>query len=102
MTKTLAKEWGRYNVSVNAVAFGWILTRLTDADGSTGTSTISIDGRELRVGMSPELIEAAKKSIPLGRPGMPQEGAGAVYLLCQPESNYITGQCLVCDGGGLA
>ncbi|MBF6455336.1 SDR family NAD(P)-dependent oxidoreductase [Nocardia cyriacigeorgica] len=98
LTKTLAKEWGRYNVTVNAVAFGLIKTRLTEAPAD-GSSTIDVQGRELKVGVNPDLLAAMEHSIPLGRAGTPVEAAGAVYLLCTPESDYISGQTLVCGGG---
>jgi 3-oxoacyl-[acyl-carrier protein] reductase len=97
LTKTLAKEWGRYNVTVNTVAFGFIKTRLTGA--VTGGDTIEIEGREIAVGISPALASALEQMIPLGRGGTPEEAAGAVYLLCLPESDYISGQTLVCGGG---
>lgn len=98
LTRTLAKEWGRYNVTVNAVAYGMIETRLTAASAD-GDSTINIQGADIKIGMNPELLEQMERSIPLGRAGTPQEAAGAVYLLCAPESNYISGQTLVCGGG---
>ncbi|RBQ18273.1 3-oxoacyl-ACP reductase [Spongiactinospora rosea] len=97
LTKTLAKEWGRYNVTVNSVAFGWIKTRMTDV--SAGEGTITVEGRQIKVGVNPELLEAMRTMIPLGRAGTPQEAAGAVYLLCAPESDYVSGQTLVCGGG---
>lgn len=100
LTKTLSKEWGRYKVNVNGVAFGFISTRLTVAMGA-GADTIDIHGRTLKVGVQPALIEAAGRAIPLGRPGTPEEAAGAVYLFCTPESNYISGQMVVCGGGHL-
>jgi len=96
----MAKEWGRYHVNVNAVAFGLIQTRLTDADASKENSTINIEGNEIKVGVSAQFHSMAKDMIPLGRLGTVQEAAGAIYLLCLPESDYITGQCLVCHGGG--
>lgn len=98
LTKTLAKEWGRYNVTVNAVAFGLIRTRLTEA-AADGGSAIDLDGREIKVGVNPDLLETMERGIPLGRAGTPEEAAGAVYLLCTQESNYISGQTLVCGGG---
>jgi 3-oxoacyl-[acyl-carrier protein] reductase len=98
LTKTLAKEWGRYNVAVNAVAFGLIRTRLTAAP-SSGGSAIDVQGRQIRVGMSEEQAEALTQSIPLGRAGTPSDTAGAVYLLCRPEADYISGHTLVCAGG---
>ncbi|MFJ9368615.1 SDR family NAD(P)-dependent oxidoreductase [Nocardia sp. NPDC101769] len=98
LTKTLAKEWGRYNVTVNTVAFGFIKTRLTEASAD-GNSTIDVQGRQLKVGVNPELLTAMERMIPLGRAGSPAEAAGAVYLLCTPESDYVSGQTLVCGGG---
>ncbi len=98
VTKTLAKEWGRYAINVNAVAFGFIQTRLTQPLQGEA-ATIDVDGREIRVGVQQAAIDAAKTHIPLGRGGYPEEAAGAVYLFCIPESDYVTGQVLVCDGG---
>jgi 3-oxoacyl-[acyl-carrier protein] reductase len=98
LTKTLAKEWGRYNVTVNTVAFGLIRTRLTEAPAD-GSSTIDVQGRTIKVGVNPDLLAAAEQSIPLRRAGDPADGAGAIYLMCIPESDYVTGQTLVCDGG---
>ncbi|MCP2281036.1 SDR family NAD(P)-dependent oxidoreductase [Nocardia amikacinitolerans] len=98
VTKTLAREWGRYNVTVNAVAFGLIKTRLTEAPAG-GDSTIDVSGREIRVGVNPDLLAEMERSIPLGRGGTPEDAANAVYLLCIPESDYVSGQTLVCGGG---
>ncbi|OQS14366.1 3-oxoacyl-ACP reductase [Nocardia donostiensis] len=98
LTKTLAKEWGRYNVTVNTVAFGLIHTRLTEATADTGGS-IELEGRTIKVGVNPELMATMERSIPLGRGGTPEEAAGAVYLFCIPESDYISGQTLLCGGG---
>lgn len=97
MTQTLAKEWGRMNVTVNCVAYGLIKTRLTDA--AAGESTANIEGREIKVGVNPDLLAAMERSIPLGRAGTPDEAAGAVYLFCLPESDYVSGQTLLCSGG---
>ncbi|AZK96967.1 SDR family oxidoreductase [Streptomyces sp. SID5473] len=97
LTKTLAKEWGRYRVNVNAVAFGYVLTRMTEATAADN-ATLSIDGRDIKVGLNPEKAAMASKIIPLGRPGTPEEAAGAVYVLCLPETDYVSGQCLVVDG----
>ncbi|SBT54954.1 SDR family NAD(P)-dependent oxidoreductase [Micromonospora narathiwatensis] len=98
LTKALAKEWGRYHVTVNTVAFGLIRTRLTDT-AADGDSTIDVQGRRIRVGVNPDLLSAAERMIPLGRAGTPADAAGAVYLLTIPESDYVTGQTLVCGGG---
>ncbi|MGE8629301.1 SDR family NAD(P)-dependent oxidoreductase [Achromobacter denitrificans] len=99
LTKTLAREWGRLKVNVNAVAFGHIETRLTAPLTGAESKTVNIEGREIRVGIGEALIEQSKKFIPLGRPGTAVEAAGAVYLFCQPESDYVSGQVLVCGGG---
>ncbi|QIS11881.1 SDR family NAD(P)-dependent oxidoreductase [Nocardia arthritidis] len=98
LTKTLSKEWGRYNVTVNAVAFGFIRTRLTESPAGGG-DTIDIEGREIKVGVNPNLLSAMEQMIPLGRAGLPSEAAGAVYLFCIPESDYVSGQTLLCNGG---
>jgi 3-oxoacyl-[acyl-carrier protein] reductase len=98
LTKAMAKEWGRYKVNVNSVAFGLIKTRLTEASADVDAS-IDIAGQSIKVGVNPTILKNAEALIPLGRGGTPEEAAGAVYLLCIPESNYISGQVLVCGGG---
>ncbi len=98
LTRTLAKEWGRYGVNVNAVAFGWIGTRLTQ-DFEDRPAEIEVGGRSYRVGFPRRVARAMETRIPLGRRGTPEEAAGALLLLCLPESDYISGQVLVCDGG---
>ena len=98
LTKAMAKEWGRYKVNVNSVAFGLIMTRLTEADAQADAS-IDIGGRRIKVGVNPQVLKNAETLIPLGRGGTPEEAAGAVYMFCIPESNYVSGQVLVCGGG---
>ena len=98
LTRTMAKEWGRYKVNVNAVAFGPIRTRLTEGSAK-GDSTIKVEGKDIRVGVSPDLLSQMETSIPLGRVGTPEEAAGADYLFCAPESNFISGQYVICGGG---
>ena len=98
LTRALAKEWGRYKVNVNSVAFGLIKTRLTDA-AADGDTTLDIQGRQIKVGVNPQVLKNAESLIPIGRAGTPVEAAGAVYLFCLPESNYISGQVLVVGGG---
>jgi 3-oxoacyl-[acyl-carrier protein] reductase len=98
LTKALSKEWGRYNVTVNTVAFGLIRTRLTEASAD-GDASIDVEGRQIKVGVNPDLLTAMERMIPLGRAGTTDEAAGAVYLFCTPESDYISGQTVVCGGG---
>lgn len=97
LTQTLAKEWGRLNVTVNCVAYGLIRTRLTSS--AVDAATASIEGREIKVGVNPDLLAMMERSIPLGHGGSPEEAAGAVYLFCIPESDYVSGQTLMCTGG---
>ncbi|GMV61821.1 MAG: beta-ketoacyl-ACP reductase [Parvibaculum sp.] len=99
MTKTLSKEWGRYKVNVNCVAFGLIKTRLTQPLTGEGAN-IDVEGRKIAVGVQPAFIDAMEKQmIPLGRGGTPEEAANGVYLFCTPESNYISGQVIAVSGG---
>ncbi|MGA1677584.1 MAG: SDR family NAD(P)-dependent oxidoreductase [Pseudomonadales bacterium] len=98
LTRTLAREWGRYNVCVNCVAFGHIETRLTQPYADD-PPRIEVGGREHRVGLTETQIEAVRLASPLGRAGTPEDGAGAIYLLCLPESDFITGEVLTCSGG---
>jgi len=99
MTRTLAKEWGRYAVTVNCVAFGYIQTRLTKplAEGEAGT--IEVAGRQVKVGVQGARIAGMNQMIPLGRGGLPAEAAGAIYLFCSPDSDFVSGQTLVVTGG---
>lgn len=98
LTKCLSKEWGRYKVNVNCVAFGYIETRLTQATDEK--VNIKVDGgKEAAVGLPPKVIEGFIRMIPMGRAGTVDEAAGAVYLMCCPESNYVSGQILICGGG---
>ncbi|MGH8249875.1 MAG: SDR family NAD(P)-dependent oxidoreductase [Steroidobacteraceae bacterium] len=97
-TKAMAKEWGRYHVNVNCVAFGLIGTRLAQALGSEAAH-IDIAGHKIDIGIQPESLEAMQHTIPLGRGGTPEEAAGAVCLFCYPESDYVSGQVITCAGG---
>ena len=98
LTKTIAKEWGRYNVAVNAVAFGIIDTRLTRPMENAETN-IAIGERQVRVGMQSQVREQVEKSIPLGRMGTPEDAANTVLFFCSSLSDYVTGEVLVCGGG---
>src|SRR5262249_28636742 len=97
LTKTLAKEWGQFKINVNAVAFGWIETRLTASKDSE--NTMEIDGQTVQLGIPEQMRSLAPMMIPLGRPGTPQEAAGGVFFLCSPWSNYVHGQVLNITGG---
>jgi 3-oxoacyl-[acyl-carrier protein] reductase len=98
LTKTLAKEWGRYNVTVNAVGFGLIDTRLIKPLDDAETN-IAIGERQVHVGMQAQVREQATRMIPLGRLGTPEDAANAVFFFCSPLSDYVTGEVLVCSGG---
>jgi 3-oxoacyl-[acyl-carrier protein] reductase len=98
LTKTLAKEWGRYNVTVNAVGFGLVDTRLTKPM-TDPTTSISIGEKKIQVGMQEKAREEMLKSIPLGRFGTTADAANAVFFFCSPLSDYVTGEILVCGGG---
>lgn len=83
---------------MNSVAFGLIKTRLTETPAG-GDATIEVAGNQIKVGVNPDVLSAMESGIPLGRAGTPQDAAGSVYLLCIPESDYVSGQTLVCGGG---
>lgn len=97
LTKTLAKEWGRYNINVNAVGFGLIQTRMTQP--LTPEAKIAMAGREIAIGVQPALLDSIAAACPLGRIGTPEEAAGAVLFFCSPLSDYVTGEVLICSGG---
>ncbi len=98
LTKTMAKEWGRYNVNVNAVGFGLINTRLAQPLTS-GEAHMEMHGHEIKLGVQPTMLESVKQACPLGRLGTPDEAAGAVLFFCSPLSDYVTGEVLICGGG---
>jgi 3-oxoacyl-[acyl-carrier protein] reductase len=97
LTKTLAKEWGQFKVNVNAVAFGFVETRLTAAKEEGGK--IELEGKEIQLGIPEQMRAMAAMMIPLGRPASPEEAAGPVFFLCSPWSNYVHGQVLNVTGG---
>jgi 3-oxoacyl-[acyl-carrier protein] reductase len=97
LTKTLAKEWGQFKINVNAVAFGFVETRLTAAKEDAGT--IERGGQQVQLGIPAQLREMGKMLIPLGRPATPEEAAGGVFFLCSPWSNFVHGQVLNVTGG---
>jgi len=98
LTKTLAKEWGRYNVNVNAVGFGLIGTRMTQPVTDAG-SKMEMHGHEIRLGVQPSMLDSVKNACPLGRLGTPDDAAGTVLFFCSSLSDYVTGEVLICGGG---
>jgi 3-oxoacyl-[acyl-carrier protein] reductase len=80
LTKTLAREWGAFKVNVNAVAFGFVETRMT-AD------------------LPQQMRDAAPQVIALGRAARPEEAAGSIFFLCSPWSNFVHGQVITASGG---
>jgi 3-oxoacyl-[acyl-carrier protein] reductase len=97
LTRTLAKEWGQFKVNVNAVAFGWIETRLTAVKDESNVT--EIDGQRVQLGIPEAAREMAAMSVPLGRAGTPEEAAGGVFFLCSPWADYVSGQTLHVTGG---
>jgi 3-oxoacyl-[acyl-carrier protein] reductase len=97
LTKTLAKEWGQFKVNVNAVAFGYIETRLTASKDES--NLVDIGGEQVQLGIPDQMRGMASMVIPFGRPGTPEEAAGGVFFLCSPWSNFVHGQVLNVTGG---
>src|SRR3954453_23937436 len=97
LTKTLAKEWGQFKINVNAVAFGFVETRLTQA--KVDDNKMEIGGEQVQLGIPEQMRSTASMLIPLGRPASPEEAAGPVFFLCSPWANYVHGQVLNVTGG---
>ena len=98
ITKTLAKEWGQFKINVNAVAFGFVETRLTAAKEEGGEIT-SPTGEKIELGIPEQMRAMAQAVIPLGRGATPTEAAGPVLFLASPLANYVHGQVLNITGG---
>src|SRR6058998_1150024 len=98
LTKTIAKEWGQFKVNVNAVAFGFVETRLTAAK-EAGEKMTAPGGEEVELGIPEQMRAMASAIIPLGRPATPEEAAGPVLFLASEYSNYIQGQVINVTGG---
>lgn len=96
-TKSMAKEWGRYNVQANAVAFGWVETRLTGA--KENAEKIVRGDKQISVGVPEAQRKMMRNFIPLGRPGTPEEAAGVILFLASKLSNYVTGETITMAGG---
>ncbi|HEX8176217.1 MAG TPA: SDR family oxidoreductase [Pyrinomonadaceae bacterium] len=97
VTKTLAKEWGQFNIQVNAVAFGFIETRLTQA--KEAGERLQRESADISLGIPQQNREIAFRMIPMGRGGTPEEAAGAVLFFASPLSDYVSGQVLEVTGG---
>ena len=97
VTKTLAKEWGQFNIQVNAVAFGFIETRLTQA--KEAGERLTRESADISLGIPQQNREIAFRMIPMGRGGSPEEAAGAVLFFASPLSDYVSGQVLEVTGG---
>ena len=98
LTKTIAKEWGQFKINVNAIAFGFVETRLTAAKEEGGKMKAP-GGEEIGLGIPEQMRAMASAIIPLGRPAQPEEAAGPVLFLASPLSNYIHGQIINVTGG---
>ena len=99
LTKTLAREWGPFKVNVNAVAFGFVETRLTAAADDGGESFVRDDGVEIPLGIPERMRQLAPAVIPLGRAATPEDAAGPIFFLCSPWSNFVHGQVITASGG---
>ena len=108
LTKTVAKEWGPLGVRCNAVAFGMIDTRMTNAfdeSGAAGGGAVQVDGRSVPQGVPPHVAkmwqspEFVQAMVPLARKGRPEEAAGAMAFLASPLSSYVSGHTLEVTGG---
>jgi 3-oxoacyl-[acyl-carrier protein] reductase len=97
LTKTMSKEWARYNVQANCVAFGFIDTRLTQ-EKEKGI-TVDTGKEEIAVGVPAKVRSGFIGRIPMGRAGTPEEAAGAILFFASPLSDYVSGQLLICGGG---
>ena len=97
LTRALAKEWGSFKINVNAIAFGFIDTRLTAPVGTVGD--VQAGERRITLGIPEQARSTAEMFIPFGRSATPEEAARGVYFLCSPLSDYVHGQVLNVSGG---
>jgi 3-oxoacyl-[acyl-carrier protein] reductase len=100
LTKTIAKEWGQFKINCNAVAFGFVETRLTQAKEKGETMQAAGEStEEVSLGIPEQMRQMARLTIPLGRPAEPSDAAGPVMFLCSQYSNFIQGQVINVTGG---
>ncbi len=97
MTKTIAREWGIFGIRCNAVAFGFIDTRLTRPVDEGHTHTI--EEKEIPLGIPQKVRDASFSAIPMARPGTADEAAAGIILMASPLASYITGHTLEVTGG---
>jgi 2-hydroxycyclohexanecarboxyl-CoA dehydrogenase len=95
MTKSLAREVGRYGINVNVICPGVVVPAGKEVTTSESMWTDDM----LRVFGTPEAAEKIAKGIPLGRLGTPEDIASAVLFLASDRANFITGQTISVDGG---
>ncbi len=98
LTKTLAKEWGQFKINVNAVAYGFVETRLTAAMEEQ-EEVVEKGGQEIELGIPRSVRDTWSHFLPLGRPATTEEAAGGIFFLCSPWSNLVHGQVLMVTGG---
>ncbi|MBW1803109.1 MAG: SDR family oxidoreductase [Deltaproteobacteria bacterium] len=97
LTKAMSKEWARFNVQANAVAFGFIETRMTQ-EKEKG-SNVETHGHKIALGIPAKQRQIFTQMIPMGRAGTPEEAASALLFFSSPLSDYVSGQVLICGGG---
>ena len=104
LTKTIAREWGPLGVRANAVAFGMIDTRMTNAFTEDGTVALP-DGEAVPQGLPPHVAkmweneQMLRMTTPLCRKGTAEEAAGGILFLASPMASYVTGHTLEVTGG---
>ena len=105
LTKTVAKEWGPLGIRANAVAFGMIDTRMTNAFAEGDGGAVSVGGESVPQGMPKHAVQmwqspdVLRMVVPLARKGTADEAAGGIAFLASPLASYVTGHTLEVTGG---